>query len=140
MSAVQHQQAAATQATAAEGPERQAGPDATVERTRCSPRGRTEGEAEDGCWTSFTNPTAAHGRAAADHRRQAADHRAASAALGVAEGRACAGISPADRDASPFVHVEDIVGVEPLIEQNGPPGTHLRAPRALSSPSAQFRA
>jgi hypothetical protein len=49
----------------------------------------------------------------------AADHRAASAALREAEERACVGVSPDDRDMSPFERVEDIASVEPLIERTG---------------------
>lgn len=66
------------------------------------------------CWTSVANPTEEHLREAERHRRMAADHRAASQALRDAEARACAGLSEADRDMSPFAHREDIAGVSPL--------------------------
>lgn len=68
------------------------------------------------CWTSVTRPTADHLAEAERHRRMAADHRAASRALRDAEARACAGLSEADRDASPFAHREDVAGVAPLTE------------------------
>ena len=48
----------------------------------------------------------------------AADHRAASQALVAAEAAACAGIADADRDTSPFEHVEDIASVTPLTESH----------------------
>lgn len=67
-------------------------------------------------WTSVTNPTDANRRAIEEHRRRAADHRAASGALRDAEARACVGISPEDRDGSPFEHTEDIESVAPLKE------------------------
>ena len=52
----------------------------------------------------------------------AADHRAASQALRDAEGRACAGLSDADRDESPFHHRDDIASVETLSEGSGSRG------------------
>lgn len=51
---------------------------------------------------------------AAAHRKHAADHRVASEALRNAEARACARLSPDDRDMSPFAHTEDIVKVQRL--------------------------
>ena len=66
----------------------------------------------DTCWTSVSNPTAEHLREAEEHRRHAADHRASSVALRDAEARACVGITPDDRDMSPFEHVEDIATVD----------------------------
>lgn len=71
------------------------------------------------CWTSVVNPTGAHLEEAARHEKMAADHRAASAALRRAEDEACVGIAPADRDISPFEHVEDVANVEPLIVHRG---------------------
>lgn len=71
----------------------------------------------DICRSSVTNPTQSHLAEAETHRRHAAAHRAASAALGEAEERNCAGVAPDDRDISPFEHVEDITGVEPLTER-----------------------
>ena len=67
-------------------------------------------------WTSVTAPTDANRRAVEEHRRRAAEHRAASAALRGAEARACVGISPEDRDGSPFDHTADIESVAPLKE------------------------
>ena len=87
-------------------------PNADEDRERCS-FGRFSQGADGVCWTSTVNPTAEHRREAAEHRRIAAEHRAASEALRKAEDGACAGISPDDRDISPFLHVEDIASVEP---------------------------
>ena len=61
-----------------------------------------------------------HLAVAEQHRKMAADHRAASQALRDAEARACAGISEADRDMSPFEHREDIASVERLVVTIGP--------------------
>jgi hypothetical protein len=41
------------------------------------------------------------------------EHRAAPEALREAEARACAGVAPVERNASPFYHREDILRVEP---------------------------
>jgi hypothetical protein len=76
-------------------------------------RGRP-GPTEDICWTSMVNPTERYRHHAAEHRKLAAEHRAAAKTLRDAEARACAGISPADRDESLFDHYEDILRVEPL--------------------------
>ncbi len=55
-------------------------------------------------------------RDAERHRELAAEHRAASSALVEAEQRACAGLSPDERDISPFYHREDITSVSVLEE------------------------
>jgi hypothetical protein len=125
MSAARHEREAQAHAATAETHEGQYDPNARTERERC--RGRAGGAARAGagadigpiCWTSVTNPTAEHQRAAEEHRRHAADHRAASAALRDAEARACVGISADDRDMSPFDHVEDIASVDALTERTG---------------------
>jgi len=114
MSAAQHEREGEAHARTAEGHAGQYDPSAS-----CSPRGGRGGALADTCWTSVSNPTAEHQRAAEEHRRHAADHRAASAALRDAEARACVGIGPDDRDMSPFDHVEDIVSVEALTERTG---------------------
>jgi hypothetical protein len=75
---------------------------------------------ERACWTSVENPTAEHLREAAEHRRIAAEHRQASSVLQQAEARSCVGITPDDRDISPFLRVEDIAGVAPY---PSPPAT-----------------
>ncbi len=128
MSAAQHEREGQAHSAAAVAQASQYDPNATVERSRCSPRGgpRAGGEFDGACWTSASNPTAEHTRAAADQRRQAAEHRAASAALRDAEARACVGIHPDDRDTSPFEHIEDIERVEPLVESTGPGSTPTR--------------
>lgn len=71
----------------------------------------------DICWANTINPTQRHRDEAERHMKHAADHRAASAALREAEAKSCAGIAPGDRDISPFVHVEDIIEVAPLMER-----------------------
>ena len=123
MSAAQHDRDAETHDAAASTHPPQYDPNATVDRRNCLPTGgggSTSGAAfGGGCWTSVSNPTTEHLRAAEDHRRQAMDHRAASSALRDAEAGACAGISPDDRDMSPFDHGEDMAGVAPLTESTG---------------------
>ena len=117
MSAAQHEAAAQQMDAAASGHASQYDPQATVTRQRCAPvtgAARRADVAIDPCWTSVSNPTDAHRREAEEHRRHAADHRAGSTALREAEGRACVGIDPDDRDISPFDHTEDIAGVAPL--------------------------
>ncbi len=74
-------------------------------------------ESQDACyryWTSFRNPTQRSFVEARKHREQAEKHRAASQALRDAEAQACIGVPAAERDISPFLHLEDIVSVEPL--------------------------
>jgi hypothetical protein len=74
-------------------------------------------ESQDACyryWTSFRNPTQKNFVDARRHRELAQKHRAASQALRDAETRACVGVPAAERDISPFLHLEDIVAVEPL--------------------------
>lgn len=119
MSAAQHEEHAQTHATAAEQHAAQYDAGAAETRERC--RSGVKGAPKDICWTSVVNPTEAHLREAEEHRRHAADHRAGSAALREAEARACVGLNADDRDGSPFEHVNDIAGVEPLIEKSGTP-------------------
>jgi hypothetical protein len=107
MSAAQHEAMAEKAEQGAALQQAQYNPDATVSTTQCNPR-------SSGCWTSTSNPTAGHLDEASRLRKQAADHRAASQALRDAEARACVGLSDDDRDMSPFMHREDIAGVEPL--------------------------
>lgn len=110
MSAAQHEQEAGQQAASADREATQYDPNARAVVQGCRP--------QDGsvCWVSKRNPTAKHRDLAERYRRAAADHRAASAALREAEAKACVGVDPDDRDMSPFVHTEDIVNVEPLVE------------------------
>ncbi|MDB4992743.1 MAG: hypothetical protein JWM74_175 [Myxococcaceae bacterium] len=89
-------------------------PDAAVKTDRCGRGGSAGHDFDGGCWTSTTNPTAAHLDEAKKHQKMAADHRAASQVLRDAEARACVGMSDDDRDESPFMHREDIASVEPL--------------------------
>jgi hypothetical protein len=81
---------------------------------------------DDVCWTSLVNPTERYRRHAEEHREEAAAHRLAAGALRAAEASACVGIGQADRDESPFDHVEDIVRVEPL---RGGVSRYLEAPQ-----------
>ena len=73
----------------------------------------------DACWTSLVNPTDDRLREARHFRRLAAQQRAQSQRLRDAEARACAGVTPTNRDESPFAHSEDIVGVVPALD-HGP--------------------
>lgn len=115
MSTAQHEREGQSQAAAAEADAAKYNSNAPVGNARCQP----SAPGSEPCWTSITNPTADYLRSAEKHRIQAADHRAASAALREAESRACVGISPGNRDMSPFDHVDDIQSVEPLTEQVG---------------------
>jgi hypothetical protein len=72
------------------------------------------------CWTSVTSPSPHALKQVEMHEKMAADHRAASQALRDAEARACAGVSPHDRDQSPFAHREDIESVAPLYMSMSP--------------------
>lgn len=121
MSAAAHMRQSRAEDRLAKTHTRQYDPKATVERSRCLPRGGRGGAeiTADVCWTSISNQTSVHLRAAEEHRRHAASHRAASASLRDVESRACVGIATDDRDISPFEHVEDIASVEPLIENVG---------------------
>ena len=116
MSAAQHDQHAAGQEREAAAHQSQFVASASTTQSGCSGAAAHTDTIEP-CWTSRANPTEEHAREAAEHRRVAAEHRQASQALRDAESRACAGISEADRDTSPFEHREDVVSVAPLYEQ-----------------------
>jgi hypothetical protein len=120
MSAAQHEREAQAHADTADEHAGQYDPEAAAAQKKCAPAG-TLGAGV--CWTSIINPTEQHRQATEEHRRHAADHRAASAALREAEARACTGISPDDRDISPFEHTEDIVAIAPLTERLGTSAT-----------------
>lgn len=93
------------------------------------------------CWTSTSNPTDKHRREAEKHRSLAAAHRAASSELRKVEESTCTGISPVDRDLSPFAHPDDILRVESTFDSGGsksPPrqtgvGVTFRAVPGLTS-------
>lgn len=92
-------------------------------------------ESQDACyryWTSFRNPTQRDFAAARKHRELAERHRQASQALRDAEARACVGVPAAERDISPFVHLEDIVAVEPIEVDRG--GDSLSGVRVVFRP------
>lgn len=121
MSAARHAEQGDDHARAAQQHAARCDPDATTTHERCSFPVRSATAVSNDfdygsiCWTSITNPTEVHERRAGEHRRHAADHRTASSALRDAEAHACGGISPDDRDMSPFEHTDDITRVEPLI-------------------------
>ena len=116
MSAAQHDATAREEQRKADAQTARYDPNAKVSAQSC-----TDLFGSPACWTSTTNPTKDHFDRAEEHRRRAAEHRAASQALRDAESRACVGLSPRDRDQSPFDHKEDIASVVPLY---GPePGT-----------------
>jgi hypothetical protein len=112
MSAAQHEQSAAAHEAEANPHAAQYDPNARAATTKC----RGGKGVNEPCWTSTSNPTKEHLEDAEKHKKMAADHRAAAQALRDAEAKACAGISDADRDVSPFDHKEDITGVAPLTD------------------------
>jgi hypothetical protein len=111
LSAASHEDEAASHEHQANLAEKRYSPYARPSGGMC--RG-SRGPTEDVCWTSLVNPTERYLHHAEEHRRLAASHRAAAKTLRDAEARACAGISPTDRDESLFDHYEDILRVEPL--------------------------
>lgn len=147
MSASEHEASAQQHQQLSEAHARQYEPEATREQTHCTAAPRSpSGVPLETCWTSVRNPTEEHRRAAEEHRRHAADHRAASETLREAEARACVGVHPNDRDTSPFMHTEDILKVEPLMERAAPTrspsgrGTGGAAPEHIAGAIVTFRA
>jgi len=143
MSAAVHEREAEQHAQSSEEHQTQIRPQQTIERQRCAP-GRAlpnagGSVAEDVCWSSVRTPTASHLSEAAQHRRQAADHRAASESLRAAEAEACAGVTPDDRDTSPFQHTEDVIDVRPLKRNEFEARTKL-PPEMLLGAVVTFRA
>lgn len=116
MSAAQHEAAAHAERGRAEIHAAQYDPNATATEESCP-----DLLGSPACWSWSVNPTKEHLDRAEEHRRLAAEHRAASVALREAEAGACTGISPRDRDESPFDHREDIAAVGPL--HGAEPGT-----------------
>jgi hypothetical protein len=82
-------------------------PDPTEHDSTCDPTGV--------CWTSERNPTEEHLQVADKLRQEAARDRLLSKELREAEQKSCVGVSEADRDLGPFIHVEDISSVKPLL-------------------------
>lgn len=113
MSAASHMRSASEHGAVASAHGAQYDPEASSSQARCS-QGSAARDSFDVCWTSTVNPTKEHLEQMAMHRRHAADHRAASEALRTTEVRACTGLSPDDRDVSPFFHTADIASVERL--------------------------
>lgn len=129
MSQEQHEAAAQQEEKAAGEHGQQYHPEATVEKEECA-KGRV-------CWTSRSNPTEEHKKAAEQHRELAAKHRAAAAALAQAEATACSGIDDEDRDMSPFAHREDIVSATPIAEEVG---RGKQRPNEIKGATVVFRA
>lgn len=71
------------------------------------------------CWREELSPSANHRAAAEKLRVAAAEHRKAAVALRDAERLACADLSEADRDLSPFFHRDDVERVEPAYQHTG---------------------
>jgi len=72
------------------------------------------------CWAAITDPAAASEYEQAEKQeRLAADHRSRVKELREAEQRACSTVTDYDRSVSPFAHLRDIQGVEPLTKDNG---------------------
>lgn len=80
------------------------------------------------CWSTLSNQ-AAHQQEARSLHELAEKHRAAGDALVKAELEACAGLTEADRDVSPFVHRDDIASVSALSRpgETSDAGTRLGA-------------
>lgn len=116
LSAAQYDANAAREQRAADAERRQFQPNAVLREEHCPAiHSGIDADAMDlACWTSDYNPTEEHLAQAERHRKAAAQFRALSQELRDAETTACAGLSDHDRDTSPFVHVEDIVAIEPL--------------------------
>jgi len=109
MGAREHERAAAAEET-------HAGNSALIEDHlgRCG-RGNLSPQPDAPCWTPGGNAGAADARRERERQlRVAAAHRAAAQTLQDAESRSCVGVGAADRDVSPFLHTEDIAGVEAL--------------------------
>ena len=66
---------------------------------------------ESPCWSEYANSTDSHLAESNEHAKLAQEHRAASKSLQDAEAAACAGVSEADRNTSPFHHRDDIAKV-----------------------------
>lgn len=86
----------------------------------------------------MVNPTSGHAEDSAKHHQMAADHRAASQALRAAEASACAGLSDADRETSPFDHPGDVAAAEEL--RSPETGATKSAPPKLLGASITVRA
>lgn len=110
MSQQQHESVATEERTKAASHSRQYDPAALTAVDDCT-------QYLGSCWGS--NPTDQHKEQAEAHGRAAAAHAAAAGALGAAEARACEGVSPADRDTSPFFHHDGIVETRPLTRYVG---------------------
>ena len=108
MGAAEHERAAAVE-------EKHSRTGARIEEylERCA-RGSLATEPGAPCWTAGRDPAAEARRASERQLQLAAVHRASAQALHDAEAGACVGIAGADREVSPFLHTEDIAGVEPL--------------------------
>ena len=123
LSSAEHEAIAVSEETQAQEHRARYDPRLTRVEEHCSPGGAWHRAAGDDaeCWTDTVNPTSAELVEAKKHERTAATHRAASQALRDAEARACLGVSPYDRDVSPFSHRADIVRIEPLPRFSSPP-------------------
>jgi hypothetical protein len=84
-------------------------------RTFCTPMLERVGE----CFVSDKNPTERHLKEAEAHRLAAVRYRSMSERLRAAEAMACVGIPDHARDASPFIHDQDILNVETLVTGKG---------------------
>jgi hypothetical protein len=71
-------------------------------------------------WSARVEPATAEVRRLETLRAAARSHRAASPALREAESVACFGLSPDDRDLSPFFYDRDVVDAEPLRAPGAP--------------------
>ncbi len=101
------------------------------------------GSCNDLCISTWSNPTAEHAELARRYRAQAAKHRAAAQALRNAEQAACQGIAERDRDTSPLLHADDLLGFEKdsSSEPGGPVAfrIHFRAIEGVDAARMQRR-
>ncbi len=104
VSAAAYDDRATAERAAARQLENQAADQAAGTPSTCDPTGV--------CWSSERNP--ANLAEAARLRADAARDRSLSKELRAAEAKSCVGVSEADRDQGPFIHVEDISSVTPL--------------------------
>lgn len=130
-----HEAAAAAEATASLEHWKKYDPNAWRSRD-C--RGLPRNELLPTCWSEPRNPTGGHLEEAERRRTLAEQHRAASTALRDAEAIACGDVRK-DRDESPFLHLDEILAVEPLQEDGRPTGAAVLFRGAPGRDAETFR-
>ena len=135
-SVAHHDQEAAKEEAAAKEHVASYDPNAQKVVEHCGGGPATKNEADPPCWTEVVNPTEHNLAEADEHRKHAAEHRAASLALRKAEEASCKGVSPLDRDVSPFHHSEEISKVTILDPPTGAAFTFKKV-AGLDAPALQ---